>query len=243
MSTKMNASKGNGTMFEQMGLAFIAASGQPYFADTGYIVTSDEDIARWVENDYVLFTHYFGNKSHKYGWSVQGKIHIGDLLIEPDFFSMKTGSIYEFKSQETEGSIVEKLYKNLMSYQALDEPSYIVYNGNGFTKRFFDGVDAHRRFLLKPEITQFITFSQFVEEQMGMPIHLAGQKISMAVDKKATMTMRKKHPKLKEYTERVIFNTETNKEITRFKTLQLLDDAKSDGVKSNDFFKSRFMSC
>src|SRR5690606_16822455 len=94
---KMNCSKSNGTVFEQMGLACIAISGQPYFANNGYIATSDDDIERWLENDYRLFTHYLGSDGFKRGWGVQGKIHIRDLRIDPDFFDMKTGSIFEFK--------------------------------------------------------------------------------------------------------------------------------------------------
>lgn len=236
---KMNCSKSNGTVFEQMGLACIAISGQPYFANNGYIATSDDDIERWLENDYRLFTHYLGADGFKRGWGVQGKIHIRDLRIDPDFFDMKTGSIFEFKYQESEGSIVEKLYKNFMSYQALNEPSFIVYHGVGFNKRFFDGIEAHRRFLMKPDITQFISFENFVKEQIGLDIDIKAQKLSIAVDKKATNAMRKKHPKLKDYTERVLFNPDSNRIISRFKTLQLLDDAKSDGFKDDAFFKSR----
>lgn len=240
---KINSSKSNGTLFEQIGLAFIAAAGEPYFANSGYIATSDEEIQRWVENEYTYFTHFLGKDRFLKGWGVQGKIHIGDLRIDPDFFNMKHGRIFEFKYQESAGSMVEKLYKNLLTYQAIPDPSYIVYHGVGFDKRFFQGVDAHRQFLKNPDITQFISFNEFIQREIGLNIDITNRSLSIAVDKDATLAMRKKHSKLKEYTERVVFDTKTNEEIVRFKTLQLLEDAKSDGFKDNTFFKNVSFNC
>lgn len=241
--SKINCSKSNGTLFEQIGLAFIAASGQPYYANNGYIATSDDDIARWVENDYLLFTRYLGSEGFKHGWGVQGKIHIGNIRIDPDFFDMSTGSIYEFKYQESSGSMIEKLFKNVLTYQAITEPSFIVHHGVGFNDRFFNSIDDHRKFLKNPDITQFLDFNQFVQEKLGMNIDLRNRNISVAVDKTKTNAVRRSHPKLKEFTERVVFDTDTNKEITRFKTLQLLDDARSDGFKNEQFFKKCSFSC
>lgn len=240
---KINCSKSNGTVFEQMGLAFIAAAGQPYFADTGYIATSDEEIERWVENDYEYFTHFLGRDRFLRGWGVQGKIHIGDLRIDPDFFNMKHGRIFEFKYQESRGSIVEKLYKNLLTYQAIPDPSYIVYHGAGFDTQFFKGVEAHRDLLKFPERTQFISFQDFVREEVGLDIDLSGRCLSIAVDKQATAAKRRTHKKLRDYTERVVFDTNTNEEVVRFKTLQLLDDARSDGFKEVGFFKNCSFCC
>lgn len=237
--SKINCSKTNGTVFEQFGLAFIAAAGQPYFANNGYIATSDEDIQRWVDNDYLFFTRYLHENSGGFqrGWGVQGKIHIKNIRIDPDFFDMETGSIYEFKYQESSGSMIEKLYKNFLTYQAIPEPSFIVHHGAGFNDRFFNCMNDHREYLKRPDATQFITFNQFVQEKLGLSIDLTDTRISISTDKVATNAMRKKSPKLSGYMERVIFDADTNKEITRFKTLQLLEDASSDGFKSESFFK------
>lgn len=243
--SKINCSKTNGTVFEQFGLAFIAAAGQPYFANNGYIATSDEDIQRWLDNDYLFFTHYLhgGNNGFQRGWGVQGKIHIKNIRIDPDFFDMETGSIYEFKYQESSGSMIEKLYKNFLTYQAITEPSFIVHHGVGFNERFFDCINDHRELLKRPDATQFITFNQFVQEKLGLNIDLEGARLSIAIDKAASSIVRKKHAKLKGYTERVIFDANSNKEIARFKTLQLLEDASSDGFKNESFFKKCNFSC
>lgn len=243
--SKINCSKTNGTVFEQFGLAFIAAAGQPYFANNGYIATSDDDIQRWVDNDYLFFTRYLHENGSgiKRGWGVQSKIHIKNIRIDPDFFDMETGSIFEFKFQETSGSMIEKLYKNFLTYQAIAEPSFIVHHGAGFNERFFDCINDHRELMKRPDATQFITFNQFVQEKLGMNIDLENVRLAITTDKAATTATRKKSPKLSGYTERVLFNADTNKEITRFKTLQLLDDASSDGFKSESFFKSCSFSC
>lgn len=236
--SKVNCSKTNGTIFEQVGLAFIAAAGQPYFANNGYIATSDEDIQRWVDNDYFFFTRYLHSSGgFQRGWGVQGKIHIKNIRIDPDFFDMVTGSIYEFKFQGSSGSMIEKLYKNFLTYQAIPEPSFIVHHGAGFNERFFDCMNDHREYLKRPDATQFITFNQFVQEKIGLNLDLENVRIGIAIDKSASQATRKKHAKLKGYTERVIFDADSNKEITRFKTLQLLEDASSDGFKSEAFFK------
>lgn len=241
--SKINCSKSNGTMFEQIGLALIAIADQPYFANNGYIATSDDDIARWVENDYTLFTHYLKEDKDRaggfiHGWGVQGKVHIGDIRIEPDFFSMEKGAIFEFKYQESSGSIVEKLFKNILTYQAFEEPSFIVYHGKGFNERFFKAVEQHRQLLKKPDITQFININEYAKNELGLNINLEGKTVSIATDKHASSLMRKKHPKLKEYTERVLFDVHSKKELYRFKTLQVLEDAKLDGFKDDSFFKN-----
>jgi len=243
--SKINCSKSNGTLFEQIGLAFIAAAGQPYFANNGYIATSDEDIARWVDNDYLFFTRYLHENSAGFqrGWGVQGKIHIGNIRIDPDFFDMETGSIFEFKYQESCGSMIEKLFKNIMTYQAITEPSFIVHHGVGFNERFFRSVDDHRAFLKNPDITQFISFNKFVQEKIGLNIDLTDTHLSIAIDKVKTAAVRRQHVKLKGYVERVVYDTKTNREITRFKTLQLLEDAKSDGFKNEIFFKNLSFAC
>lgn len=235
--SKINSSKSNGTLFEQIGLAFIAAAGQPYFANNGYIATSDADIARWVENDYDLFTKYLKPDGFYRGWGVQGKIHIGNIRIDPDFFDMATGSIYEFKYQESSGSMVEKLYKNFLTYQALKDPSFIVHHGVGFSERFFACLNEHRQFMKHPDLTQFITFNQFIQEKLGLNIDVSNSHMSIATDKTATAAVRRKHVKLKDYVERVVYDTKSNKEIARFKTLQLLEDASNDGFKDDNFFK------
>lgn len=241
MSNKMNCSKSNGTMFEQIGLAFVAIAGQPYFANNGYIATSDEDIERWIENDYLFFTRYLHelNGGFQRGWGIQGKIHIGDLKIEPDFYAMESGSVYEFKCQASSGSIIEKLYKNFLTYQALEDPSYIVYHGKGFDKRFFNSIDSHRSYLKNPDITQFISFKEFVSNNIGILDDFSAYRVSVATDKEATKETRKKHPKLKNYIERVLYDIDSKKVLKRFKTLQLLEDAKSDGFKDDGFFKKR----
>lgn len=242
--SKINCSKTNGTVFEQFGLAFIAAAGQPYFANNGYIATSDDDIERWLENDYFFFTHYLHAKGgFQRGWGVQGKIHIKNIRIDPDFFDMETGSIYEFKYQGSSGSMIEKLYKNFLTYQAIREPSFIVHHGEGFNDRFFDCINDHRELLKRPDATQFITFNEFVQNKLGLNIDLDGARLSIATDKIASSAMRKKHAKLKGYTERVVFDADSNKEIARFKTLQLLEDASSDGFKSEAFFKKCSFKC
>ena len=236
----MNSSKSNGTMFEQIGLAFVAIAGQHYFANNGYIATSDEEIQLWLDNDYSLFTHFLkACKSYESGWGVQGKIHIEDLKIEPDFLSMVSGGVYEFKYQATAGSIIEKLYKNILTYQALDDPSFIVYHGKGFDSRFFNNFELHRRHLKFPERTQFISFKDFLSENLGIEEDFSPYRVSVALDKEATKATRKKHPKLKQYTERVLYDIDTKKVLKRFKTLQLLEDAKSDGFKPEEFFKKR----
>lgn len=238
---KINCSKSNGTMFEQIGLALIAIAGKPYFANNGYIATSDEDISRWVENDYTLFTRYLKEEEisgFEKGWSVQGKIHLGEVRIDPDFFSMENGCIYEFKYQESAGSMIEKLFKNILTYQALNDPSFIVYHGKGFDDRFFNSVDNHRPFLRKPNLTQFITILEFAKNELNIDLDLLGKTVSITTDKQASNLVRKSHQKLKGYTERVIYDVNSNKELYRFKTLQLLDDAKSDGFKADGFFKN-----
>ncbi len=241
--SKMNSSKSNGTMFEQIGLALIAIAGKPYFANTGYIATNDEDIYRWVENDYKLFTHYLkeeGERSSgfKRGWGVQGKIHIGNIRIDPDFFCMEKGSIFEFKYQESSGSMVEKLFKNILTYQALTDPSFIVHHGKGFDDRFFTAVEELRPLLKNPELTQFITIHDYMEKELNLNLDLKNKTVSIAIDKHASNIVRKKHPKLKDYTERVIYEKNSKKELYRFKTLQLLDDVKTDGFKDDNYFKN-----
>ncbi|MBX9839902.1 MAG: hypothetical protein K2X69_16490 [Silvanigrellaceae bacterium] len=242
--SKINCSKSNGTMFEQIGLALIAMAGKPYFANNGYIATSDEDISRWVENDYPAFTRYLKEEGQvngfSRGWSVQGKIHLGEVRIDPDFFSMEKGRIFEFKYQESVGSMVEKLFKNILTYQAVEEPSFIVYHGKGFNDRFFNSVEHHRPFLKKPDITQFITILDFAKQELEIELNpnLKGKTVSITTDRHSSNLVRKKHPKLKDYTERVIYEVNSKKELYRFKTLQLLDDAKSDGFKDNNFFKN-----
>lgn len=243
--SKINCSKANGTVFEQFGLAFIAAAGQPYFANNGYIATSDEDIQRWVDNDYLFFTRYLHEHSSgmQRGWGVQSKIHIKNDRIDPDFFDMETGSVYEFKYQESNGSMIEKLYKNIVSYQALKDPSFIVHHGAGFNDRFFNCLKDNREYLKYPDLTQFITFNQFVQEKLRLNIDISNTRLVIATDKSVTTATRKKHPKLSGYTERVVFNANTNKEIIRFKTLQLLEDASSDGFKTDAFLKKFSLSC
>lgn len=236
--SKINSSKSNGTLFEQIGLAIIAAAGQPYFVNNGYVVTNDEDISRWVDNEYLYFTRYLHPDGFKRGWGVQGKIHIGNIRIDPDFFDMETGSIFEFKYQESKGSMIEKLYKNILTYQALKDPSFIVYHGVGFDDRFFNNLNALREHLKNPEITQFMNFNDFVNEKIGLGIDLSNKVLSVAIDKEKSRAIRKTHKKLSGYTERVLFDVNSKKEILRFKTLQLLDDATSDGFKSESFFKS-----
>jgi len=237
----MNSSKSNGTMFEQIGLAFVAIAGEPYFANNGYIATSDEDIQRWVDNDYLFFTRYLHEFSGGFqrGWGIQGKIHIDDLKIEPDFFSMKTGSVYEFKYQATAGSMIEKLYKNILTYQAFEDPSFIVHHGKGFDSRFFNSFEAHRKHLKNPDITQFISFKEFLLQNLNIEQDFSAHRVSIAIDKEATKKVRKSHIKLKNYTERVLYDIDTKQVLKRFKTLQLLEDAKSDGFKQEDFFKKR----
>ncbi len=233
----INSSKGNGTLFEQIALAIVAVAGQPYFVNSGYVATSDEDIDRWVNNDYLYFTRYLGSDGFKRGWSVQGKIHIGDIRIDPDFFDMETGSLFEFKYQESKGSLVEKLYKNILTYQAINDPSFIVHHGKGFDDRFFKSLDSLRQYLKNPDITQFMTFNNFVQEKIGLDIDLTDRNLSIAIDREKSKEVRRKHKKLRTYTERVLFDTKTNSEIARFKTLQLLEDARSDGFKNEQFFK------
>lgn len=241
--SKINSSKSNGTVFEQIGLAIIAAAGQPYFVNNGYVATSDDDISRWVDNDYLYFTRFLGTEGFLRGWGVQGKIHIGDIRIDPDFFDMNTGSIFEFKYQESKGSMIEKLYKNILTYQALKEPSFIVHHGVGFDDRFFKTLEALREHLKYPELTQFLTFNDFIQNQIGLNVDLEDAVISMAIDKEKSREVQKKHPKLKGYTERVVFDVRTKRELFRFKTLQLLEDARSDGFKSESFFKSTSFIC
>lgn len=241
---KCNASKHNGTLFEQIGLAMIASQGNPFFVDGGYVATSDEDITRWVENDYDLFTQYLKPDGFLKGFGVQGKIHVGNVRIDPDFMKMLDGAIYEFKYQAFSGSLTDKLYKNLLTYQSVSNPSFIVYHGKGFNKNFFDGVDAHRAYLKYPNKTQFLSFSEFCKNVVGIAdydsIFHGVNNISIGKDNITSKKVRNSHSKLKNYTDRFIFDVETGKRLLEFKTIQLLEDSFGDGFRDDYFKKNSF---
>lgn len=239
---KCNASKHNGTLFEQIGLAMIASQGIPFFVDGGYVATSDEDITRWIENDYELFTHYLKPDGFLRGFGVQGKIHVGNVRIDPDFMNMVDGAIYEFKYQAFSGSLTDKLYKNLLTYQSISNSSFIVYHGNGFNKKFFEDVEAHREYLKYPDKTQFINFKYFCKNIVGIKDYDAifhnVKNISIGKDNITNKKIRSSNPKLKNYTNRFIFDADTGKHLIDFKTIQLLEDSFGDGFK-DDYFKNK----
>lgn len=237
-----NSSVVNGRLHEQISLGLIASSGQAYFSENSSLtITSWNDIEEHLDTyniDENEILDMFLEKVVEKGWFSQWHSKIQERKIYPDF--IQKNKFFELKSQSKQGSVRNKIYKNLIDFQSFDKESYIVYHGKAFDKNFINEINESQQYLKSPNKTKVLSFNQFVSEHIGLTENFSGRKVSIAIDTQLTTQMRKKHYKLDNYTARVIFDTDTKEVIKTFQTLPVWQrKGFCDGFDDNAFFKKQ----
>lgn len=237
-----NSSVVNGRLHEQISLGLIASSGQAYFSEnSSLIITSQNDIDEHLDTYEIdkdeIFAMFIG-KVVEQGWFSQWHTKLKERKIYPDF--CRRNQLFELKSQNKQGSVRNKIYKNLIDFQSFDKESYIVYHGKAFDKKFLKEINESQESLKNPNKTKVLSFNQFVNEHIGLTEKFSGRKVSIAIDTQLTHQMRKKHHKLENYIARVIFDTDTKEVIKTFQTLPVWQcKGVFDGFDNNVFFKKQ----